>query len=55
MKTTSKIFSFLLLAIAICAALAAMGGATHQWYIAAISFIISSVLYPETIKKQHEP
>ena len=54
MKTTSKIFSLLFLAIAICAGLAALGGATHQWYLAAVSLFISVILSPEIIAKQPE-
>ena len=54
MKTTSKIFSLLFLAIAICAGLAALGGAIHQCYLAALSFVISSVLASEAIAKQPE-
>lgn len=54
MKTTSKVFSAIFLALGICAALAALGGATHQWFVAILCFVISSVLAAETIE-QTEP
>lgn len=47
MKTTSRIFATLFLALAICAALGALGGATHQWAVAAICSIMSAVLYSD--------
>jgi len=52
MKTTSTIFSLIFFAIYICAALAALGGARHQWFVAALSFVMFLVLSPEATKKQ---
>ena len=52
METTSTIFCFIFLAIGICATLGALGGAAHQWYLAVLSFFISSILVPEAIENQ---
>jgi len=54
MKTTSEIFSLIFLAIGVWATLAAMGGATHQWYVAVGCYIFSAILSPEAIAKQPE-
>ena len=54
MKTTSKIFSLIFLTIGIWATLAALGGATHQWFVSGLSFAMSAVLSSEAIAKQPE-
>lgn len=47
MKTVSKIFATLFLALAICAGAATLAGATHQIYISGLCLVMALVLYPE--------
>jgi len=51
MKTTSRIFAFLFIAIGIFAAGSAISGATHQWFIAGICTVVALTLLADAGKE----
>ena len=54
MKTSSRIFAILFAALTLIAAGAAILGATHQWFIAALCTILSIVLLADSGKKLNQ-
>ncbi len=51
MKTTSQISSAFMYAMFIIASVAALSGATHQWFLAAISLGVALCMHRDSRKK----
>lgn len=53
-KTSNKVFTALFMVIAVGSSIAAMYGATHQAFIAALSLIMIILLINDTKKSRNE-
>lgn len=51
METTSKIFASLFITLGIITAGTAIGGATHQWFIAGLCAVVAFALLADASKK----
>jgi len=51
MKTNSRIFAIIFIQIGLYAAVAAVLGATHQWFIAGICAVVALALLADAGKK----